>query len=230
MIYLRCWRQSGRSFLLVEPVITVMELMRRSLTVLALSILMCSCAGLPGTDRGIVTDGSKPLGPAADDFSISGRLLLKQGQRRDHLRFSWDHTATTDALLLSTALGQGVAKLSRNSEKEPFARLDLADGKVYQAANWQSLSQEVFGQALPLDDLPQWLRGAYPQWRGAAGRWQIVVSEAQYLPSTAYPPRGTSGLAASVGGQHQLMPRIIQMSSDDTVLNVVIESRGGDDE
>jgi outer membrane lipoprotein LolB len=218
VIYSRCCSQSGERPALVEP-FALMNLARRPLIllVLSLSMLLCSCAGLPGADHSFVTDGSRPLGPAVDAFSISGRLLLKQGQRRDHLRFTWDHTVTADTLLLNTALGQGVAKLTRNNEKESVARLDLADGKVYQATNWQALSQQVFGQALPLDVLPQWLRGAYPQWRGEAGKWQIVVSEAQALPSTA-------------GRQHQLMPRIIQMSSDDVVLNVVIESWGADDE
>ena len=184
----------------------------------ALTTLLCSCAGLP-TDgqRHIVTDTAKPLGPAVEQFSITGRLLLKQGQRRDHLRFTWEHDAGRDTLLLSGALGQGVAKLTRDTAMLPVARLELADGKQYAGGDWQTLAQQVFGQALPLDALPQWLRGAQSQWTGDVDKWRIVVAEA-------------SARGVTAGRQHQLMPRLLQISADDLMLTLVVESWGDDDE
>ena len=187
----------------------------------ALTTLLCSCAGLP-TDgqRHIVTDTAKPLGPAVEQFSITGRLLLKQGQRRDHLRFTWEHDAGRDTLLLSGALGQGVAKLTRDTAMLPVARLELADGKQYAGGDWQTLAQQVFGQALPLDALPQWLRGAQSQWTGDVDKWRIVVAEASARKVTA----------VTAGRQHQLMPRLLQISADDIMLTIVVESWGDDDE
>ena len=186
--------------------------------IVALATLLCSCAGLP-TDgqRIVITDSTKPLGPPVEQFSISGRLLLKQGQRRDHLRFSWEHAAGRDTLLLSGALGQGVAKLTRDATMLPPARLELADGKQYVGTDWKTLAQQVFGQPLPLDALPQWLRGGHSQWAGDADKWRIVVTEASARPATA-------------GRQHQLMPRLLQITSDDILLTIVVESWGDDDE
>ena len=153
---------------------------------LTLTTLLCSCASLT-TDgqRQTVTDTAKPLGPAVEQYSIAGRLLLKQGQRRDHLRFTWDHDAQRDTLMLSGALGGGAAKLTRNATALPVARLELADGKHYVGADWQTLAQQVFGQALPLDALPQWLRGAQSQWTGDLDKWRIVVTEASERGATA---------------------------------------------
>lgn len=220
MIYLTCWRNTSGSLPHVELALACLwDLVRRSRTwlLLTLTVLLCSCAGLPGTEQRIVTDVSKPLGPAVEQFSISGRLVVKQGQRRDHLRFNWEHGAATDTLLLSSALGQGVAKLTRNTQAKSSASLELADGKRYQAENWETLSQQVFDQALPLDALPKWLRGAHAQWRGEQGKWQIVVTDAKSFESTP-------------GRQHQLMPRIVQISADDVELTIVVESRGDEDE
>lgn len=220
MRYLTRRSHAAGSFSVVEPAFAgLLNLMRQvpAYLLLTLSVLLCSCAGFPGSGQRNVTDASTPLGPAVDQFSISGRLLLKQGQRQDHLRFTWEHTPITDALLLNGALGQGVAKLTRNVQARPSASLELADGKRYQAANWEALSQQVFGQALPLDTLPQWLRGANAEWSGAQDKWRIIVTEAKAFESAP-------------GGQHQLMPRAIQISGDDVVMNIVVESWGDDDE
>ena len=143
-----------------------------------------------------------------------------RGQRRDHLRFVWDHTPTSDELLLSGPLGQGVARLTRNTDDKlahASARLELADGKSYVGADWQSMAQQVFGQALPLDALPNWLRGANATWSGEQDQWRIVVTEARARNTSAY-------------GQHQLAPRAMQISKDDVVMNIVIESWGDEDE
>ena len=133
-------------------------------------------------------------------------------------------------MLLSGPLGQGVARLTRDAQAQPPARLELADGKSYAAVDWQALAQQVFGQALPLDALPQWLRGAHAGWTGDQDQWRIVVTEASERKATAYPLRGTSGHAASLGRQHQLMPRALQISAEDVMVNIIVESWGDDDE
>lgn len=193
----------------------------RTIQIAMVASVLSACASLSGesTSRAI-TDSSRALGPAVEAFSISGRLVLKQGQRRDHLRFTWDHTTSSDELLLSGPLGQGVARLTRNTDDklaQAPARLELADGKAYTGADWQSLAQQVFAQAVPLDALPDWLRGANATWSGEQDQWRIVVTEARARNQSA-------------SRHHQLAPRAMQISKDDVVMNIVIESWGDEDE
>ena len=50
----------------------------------------------------------------------------------------------------------------------------MADGRKFQAADWEELSEQVFGSRLPLNDLPGWISGRPP----AAGLgWQVEYLE-----------------------------------------------------
>jgi outer membrane lipoprotein LolB len=193
----------------------------RAFFVFALTVILSACASLDiDAPTRVVTDSSRALGPSLDAFSISGRLVVKQGQRRDHLRFTWERTLTSDELLLNGPLGQGVARLTQNLGELSIhsrAKLELADGKVFDGENWQTLAQKVFGQSVPLDALPDWIRGAKPTWSGEQDQWQVAVTEARQRPATAY-------------RQHQLAPRALQISKDDVVVNILIDSWGDEDE
>ncbi len=170
--------------------------------------LLAGCAGLPSAgDSSIVTDRAQPLGPALERFALSGRLMLQQGKRRDHLNFEWDHSAAADNLLLTTSFGQGVARFARDAAG---ARLEMADGRRFVAEDWQMLTQNIFGQGLPLDELPHWLRGARPQWRGEIAEWRVAVSEAN---SVMTPSR-----------QRRLLPRVLSIESADTVLRLTVDA------
>ena len=204
---------------------------------------LVGCASSPSVRTGKwVDDSNQALGPAQSSFSIEGRLLLKQGRRNDHLRFTWDHNEAEaearDTLLLTAALGQGVARITRvangaTSGTQSGAQLETADGRKFAGPDWQTLSQQVFGQALPLDELPQWLRGARTKWTGATDGWKIVVTQAQRVAHKC--TDSTKNSAAC--DQHQLaqpltsalVPRQIEFSKDDTSLNIIVESWGDDE-
>lgn len=84
-------------------------------------------------------------------------------------------------MLITTPLGQGVAELSRDAAG---ARLLMADGKEYAAADWEDLAERTFGTRLPLNDLPQWLTGHAP---AAATGWRVDYLDYQSEAVDALP-------------------------------------------
>ncbi|MBK7687159.1 MAG: outer membrane lipoprotein LolB [Rhodocyclaceae bacterium] len=191
-----------------------------------ISLQLAGCASIvPSQADKFVDDASQALGSAQSSFAIEGRLLFKQGRRNDHLRFTWDHSEARDTLMLTAALGQGVARITR---EENAAQLESADGKKFAGRDWQALSQQVFGQALPLDELPQWLRGARPQWTGEKDGWKIAVTQAQRVKfkcsdTTAWQQAQRAQVSSA------LVPGRIEFSKDDISLSIIVETWGDDE-
>lgn len=122
---------------------------------------------------------------APERFAAHGRLTLRQPERRDHLGFDWQHAPGRDVVLLLSPLGQGLAEIGRDAGGAWLARPGQAD---LRAADLGELATQVFGVALPLGALPDWLRGA----RGSAGTlddWHIVVTETAPHAGRALPRR-----------------------------------------
>ncbi len=101
--------------------------------------------------------------PDADlEFELQGRAALHYGAEGGSTRITWRHASAADDLLITTSLGQGVARITRRGGE---VRLATADGKEYSAADAETLTEAVLGWRLPLAGLPDWVRG-----RPAAGR------------------------------------------------------------
>jgi outer membrane biogenesis lipoprotein LolB len=118
---------------------------------------------------------------------------------------------------LTTPLGQGGARLARNSAG---ASLKLADGREIAAPDWQTLAREVFGGELPLDELPEWLRGARPARQGVIDGWWVQVADAATAPCVSTVPCR----------QRRLLPRILEVSRDEVSVRLVIDERNDTDE
>lgn len=163
---------------------------------------------------GCVVLGTIPvteLGPAVDSFSVSGRLALRQGERRDHLQFDWQHSPQSDAVLLLSPLGQGLAEIVRNAGG---ARMTQPNQPPIEAADVETLARQIFGTALPLQELGDWLRGA----RGSAGDvagWHIVITE-----TVLYQSREGDSLRS------RRLPRRLEASRDDVVLTLIVDDWG----
>jgi outer membrane lipoprotein LolB len=115
------------------------------------------------------------------EFELTGRVSVRQGENRYHANIAWRHDAAGDEILLTTPLGQGVAQLTRDSGG---ARLVTADRREWQAADWESLAERLFGVRLPLDDLPSWLAGRAPV---AGGGWRVEYLDYQSGAPAALP-------------------------------------------
>ena len=149
-----------------------------------LALLLGACAQLP----------SAPLG-ADVEFDLSGRLAARYGEESFTGNLAWRHALSADELLISTPLGQGVARIAREAGT---VSLTTAEQREYRAADAESLTAQVLGFRLPLAGLADWVRarpasGAPAEIeRDAEGRprrlrqsgWQIEYQDyAEGLPS-----------------------------------------------
>lgn len=89
-------------------------------------------------------------------FELTGRI----GVQHDGDGFSgtlhWHHRGAQDDILISSPLGQGVAKIEQSAAG---VVLTTADQHSYSASNAESLSEEVLGWRLPLQGLRYWVTG-----------------------------------------------------------------------
>lgn len=106
---------------------------------------------------------------------------MRESQSRHYGNISWRHDAQGDQILLTTPLGQGVAELTRDARG---ARLVTADRKEFVAADWEGLTERVFGTVLPLNDLPNWLSGNAP---AASSGWRVEYLDYQNDAPDALP-------------------------------------------
>lgn len=133
------------------------------------SLLLAACAEFP-----LSSDVSPGLGPPLENVNAEGRISLRQGERRDHLRFRWEHSPGSDVVLLMSPLGQGLAELTRDKDG---VRLTQPNQPVISAETLPQLAQRVLGAPLPLDAMADWLRGARPELSGEVDGWRVVISE-----------------------------------------------------
>ncbi|MGB7542151.1 MAG: lipoprotein insertase outer membrane protein LolB [Burkholderiales bacterium] len=119
--------------------------MFRFALVLVVAALVGACAVLPATTLF-----------SASGFELSGRVAVHYGNEGVSGRIFWRHSNDSDDLLITSPLGQGVARISRSGGE---ARLVTGEGAEYRAADAESLTERVLGWRLPLAGLPDWVQG-----------------------------------------------------------------------
>jgi outer membrane lipoprotein LolB len=120
-----------------------MSALRRRLAVAAVALL-AACASVP----------TETLAPGS--FVVTGRVAVRYGKEAASGRVTWRHTETTDDLVISTPLGQGIAEITR---RDGVYTLVAHNGERYRAADPEQLTEQALGWALPLRGLPDWLQG-----------------------------------------------------------------------
>lgn len=121
--------------------------------------LLAACAQLPGAMSGTAPPAQRLARTASNDFFLAGRLAASKGSQHYAVSITWRHTAQRDEIFVATPLGQGIAELTRDAAG---ARLTTAERREFAAPDWQTLSAQVFGFALPLSALPRWLTADVP--------------------------------------------------------------------
>ena len=154
---------------------------------------------------------------AGEAFYLSGRVSVKYGSEAASGRITWRHDSASDDLLFSSPLGQGVARVVW---RDAVASLTTSDQKVYQAADVETLTEQVLGWRLPLAGMPDWVRG-----RAAPG----VPAQTQTDGSRRLAELRQSGWLvefldyAGEGG----LPSRLRMSHRDMELRLVIDEWRG---
>ena len=90
------------------------------------------------------------------DFDLAGRLAARYGEESFTANIAWRHAKDFDEMLITTPLGQGVARIMREGDQ---VTLTTAEPREYHAADVESLTQQVLGFRLPLGGLADWVRG-----------------------------------------------------------------------
>ena len=91
-----------------------------------------------------------------DAFALAGRVSVKYAAEAASGKLAWQHDAAGDDMLISTPLGQGIARIVR---RDGAVTLTTSENKAFRASDAESLTQQVLGWRLPLTGLPDWVRG-----------------------------------------------------------------------
>ena len=110
----------------------------------AAAAILGACATLPEPGR------APPGG-----FELSGRVAVRHARDSGSARIFWRHSDDADELLITSPVGQGIARISREGGR---FRLVTGDQKEYRAADAESLTDEALGWRLPLSGLPDWVQ------------------------------------------------------------------------
>jgi len=142
----------------------------------ALAALLGACASLPEAGR-----------PLPGGFELSGRVAVRHGKDAASGKIFWRHSDDSDELLITSALGQGIARISRVRDR---FRLVTGDNREYRAADAESLTEQALGWRLPLDGLSDWVQSRASPGRPAEIRgeqdngleirqdgWQVAYEE-----------------------------------------------------
>jgi outer membrane lipoprotein LolB len=105
--------------------------------------LLAACAELPQTPAGTY------------EFELSARFAARYRDEAASGLLAWRHRAGADEVLLSSPFGQGLARISRDGEA---VTLLAGDNKRYEAADAETLTEQVLGFRLPLRGLADWVR------------------------------------------------------------------------
>ena len=107
------------------------------------------------------------------EFVLSGRLAANTRDESFTGNLNWKHARIADDLLISTPLGQGVARIQRQGDA---VVLTTAERREYRAADAETLTERVLGFRLPLSGLADWVRGRPSPALEARG-WKIEYQD-----------------------------------------------------
>ena len=110
--------------------------------------------------------------PAA--FEASGRLAVRQGDRSDIAKLRWTRHRDSDVWVISSPLGNEVARLESGARGTTLTRAGAASES---AQSFEALTQRLLGIALDPRAMAGWLHGSAPT--AAPGDWKVSIDEKQ---------------------------------------------------
>lgn len=121
-------------------------------------------------------------------FQLSGRIAVRYDDQGSSGNVSWRHRAAGDEMLITSPLGQGVARIER---ADGMVTVTAADQRVYRAHDAESLTEQVLGFRVPLAGLSDWVRarpapGPARQTRDERGRLSELEQDGWHIYYLAY--------------------------------------------
>jgi outer membrane lipoprotein LolB len=107
------------------------------------------------------------------DFDLNGRIAVRYRDESFSANLAWRHARAGDEMLITSALGQGIARIVREGGE---VILTTAEPREYRADDAESLTEMVLGFRVPLEGLAQWVRGLPAPELEARG-WKVEYQE-----------------------------------------------------
>ncbi|MDA8109802.1 MAG: lipoprotein insertase outer membrane protein LolB [Betaproteobacteria bacterium] len=108
--------------------------------------LLAGCAAL----------GSRVVPAGQAEFELSGRIAVRYDHEASSGNLAWRHAARADEMLITSPLGQGIARIVRSGDA---VTLTTSDDRRYRASDAEALTEKVLGFRVPLRGLADWVRG-----------------------------------------------------------------------
>lgn len=94
--------------------------------------------------------------PASDvEFELAARLAVRYRDEGASGNLAWRHRTGGDEMLLTSPLGQGIARLVREGGE---VRLSTPERGEFRATDAEALTEQVLGFRVPLAGLADWVR------------------------------------------------------------------------
>jgi outer membrane lipoprotein LolB len=151
----------------------------RGMAAAALAALV-GCASVPPTPAPAVRDG---------EFEMTGRFAARQGEDAGGGRITWRHTRAEDDLMLSSPLGQGLARITR---RDGLYVLETGEDRRWESTDPGELAERVLGFSIPVQGLADWVLARPMQGRDADverdadGRVQWIRQDGWKIEYPAY--------------------------------------------
>jgi outer membrane biogenesis lipoprotein LolB len=114
------------------------------------------------------------LASAPRAFEMSGRISVRVADRNDIAKLRWTHRPASDAWVVSSPIGNEVARIDADKAGAVLRRAGAPDER---SASFAELTERLFGAALDPVALAGWLHGIKPE-AGRAG-WNVTIDESQ---------------------------------------------------
>jgi len=129
-----------------------------------LALLVGGCASVPPVPPVV----EAPVRSA--NWTLQGRIGVQSGEQNLSGHIRWQHREDRDELLMTSPLGQGVARIVRNGEG---VVLEVPNQPVRYARDADTLTREALGYVLPVTGLTWWVQA-----RPAPGRAFVATRDA----------------------------------------------------
>lgn len=123
--------------------------MARGVAALAWMLALAGCASTPSVAP---VDTGAPL---SERWTLQGRIGVKSADESLSGNMLWKHRGGADELLLTSPLGQGVARIVRDPSG---VTLEVPNQPARRAADAEALTRAVLGYGLPVAGLSWWVQ------------------------------------------------------------------------
>lgn len=116
-------------------------------------LLLALAAGCATTPPAVPVDVAVPW-PA--NWTLQGRIGVQAGEQSLSGNIRWQHRVERDEVLMTSPLGQGVARIVRDAAG---VVLEVPNQPARHASDAESLTHEALGYPLPVSGLVWWVQG-----------------------------------------------------------------------